>query len=70
MIRDKDNSAGSTPFSLPIFGYGGRFHVVSTETHWNDLKNADVGHLSMHHWAKSVFGSQLNNPTKWVTDHT
>lgn len=37
-----------------MFGYGERMHVVSTEQHWNDLKGADIAHLSLHRWVKSV----------------
>lgn len=29
-------------------------HIVSTEQHWNDLKGADIAHLSLHSWVKSV----------------
>jgi hypothetical protein len=46
--------AGDAPFSLPVFGFGGRMHIVSTAEHWDDLKKAHVGHLSMHYWVKEV----------------
>lgn len=48
------HKSGEAPFSMPIFGYGGRMHIVSTAQHWGDLKNAHIGHLSLHHWVKDV----------------
>lgn len=60
MIQAKYESADQRPFSLPIFGYRGRFHVVSSEQHWKELKNADRGHLSMHEWSKGVFRAYNN----------
>jgi hypothetical protein len=46
--------AGDAPFSLPVFGFGGSMHIVSTAEHWDDLKKAHVGLLSMHYWVKEV----------------
>jgi hypothetical protein len=53
--------AGNAPFSLPVFGFGGSMHIVSTTEHWDDLKKAHVGHLSMHYWVKEVNKSRDMN---------
>ncbi|PTB35059.1 uncharacterized protein TrAFT101_006408 [Trichoderma asperellum] len=65
MIGERAKASGNTPFSLPVFGYGERMHIVSTEQHWNDLKGADIAHLSLHSWVKSFIQPQYSLLDQW-----
>lgn len=45
---------GKTCFSIPVFGWGGRMHIVTTAQHWEDMRDAHPDHLSQRRWVKEV----------------
>ncbi|KAF1969289.1 hypothetical protein BU23DRAFT_571669 [Bimuria novae-zelandiae CBS 107.79] len=50
MIEERTKNDAKSPFSLPVFGFGGRVHSVSSEKHMAELSKAPQDRLSIHAW--------------------